>query len=143
QKLSIPIPLLESAKETRVLTVTKETTNGRRTLGFILGGVGVAGVAVAAVTGVMILGDKSTADAACKPKCLKPDGTQDQNAVDAVNQGKTLVPINLIGFVVGAVGLGAGTFFLLTSRKHDDKAATTVRPYAGPGEGGLVISGAL
>src|SRR5205814_375900 len=43
-KLEIVIPKLTVVERTQVVTVTKETSNKRRTLGFILGGVGVAGV---------------------------------------------------------------------------------------------------
>jgi hypothetical protein len=129
----ISIPVLEVAKQT--VTVTKETTNSRRTLGFIFGGVGVAGVITATVTGIMLLGDNSTAEEKCpfnpaldKKSCARPDGTVDQDGADAVNRGKTLLPINAIAWGVAAVGLGAGAFFLFTSGKKSEPAKTAFVP---------------
>jgi hypothetical protein len=135
-RLEIKVPALESSKETEVVTVTKETTNGRRTLGFILGGVGIAGLVTATVTGILILGDKSTADEVCRPKCLNADGTLNKSAVDDVNQGKTLVPINFVAWGVGLVGVGVGTYLLLTS-------TTKVTPAVDNHGAGLLFSGTL
>jgi hypothetical protein len=136
----IEIPLLESVKgETKVVTVTQETTNGRRTLGFVLGGIGVAGIAAGAVTGILVLNAKSTADERCTPRCVSADGKPDQEGIDAVNRGNTLIPINAIAFGVGVVGLAAGAYFLLTSKKPST-AATTVTPLFGSGSAGLSLS---
>lgn len=134
QAATIRIPVLASAEETKVVTVTEPTTDGRRTLGFVLGGIGVAGLIAATVTGVVILNDKSTADAACKPKCANADGTPNQRAIDDVNEGKTLVPINLVAWGVAAAGLGAGAYFVLTSGKR-------VTPMASAHALGLTFSG--
>ena len=106
--VEIVVPALEPLAPTvEVRTVTEETTNTRRTLGFVLGGIGLLGAGTAAVTGIMILSDKSTADERCKPQCVTPTGETDTEGVDAVNRGKTLLPINVIAWVVAGVGLGA------------------------------------
>jgi hypothetical protein len=115
--------------QTEIRTVMEETTNTRRTLGYVFGGVGLVGVATATVTGIMILSDKSTADDRCKPDCVTPTGEVDSEGADAVQRGKTLLPINVVAWVVAAVGLGAGGFFLLTSGKQTKAARTTVVPY--------------
>ncbi len=139
----IEIPLLEVVKgETKVVTVTHETTNGRRTLGFVLGGVGVAGIAAGAVTGILLLGAKSTADDHCKPRCVTADGRPDQEGIDAVNRGNTLIPINAIAFGVGVVGLAAGAYFILTS-KQPSTAAMTVTPLVGHDSAALSLSRAF
>ncbi len=114
-KLDVVIPKLTIVERTKIVTVTSETSNKRRTLGFILGGVGVAGVAAAAVTGVLLLNAKSTADERCTPRCIDAKGAFDQEGADAVSRGKTLLPINAVAWGVAAVGLGAGAFFILTS----------------------------
>jgi hypothetical protein len=137
QRSEVIVPPLEIAKETRVVTVTKETTNGRRTLGFVVGGVGVAGLVTAGVTGVMLLSAKSTADENCtldipgqpdKKRCANEEGA------DAVRRGETLLPINAVAFGVGIVGVGVGTYLLLTSRQ------TAIVPVVGPGVGGLSLT---
>lgn len=117
EKRDIVVPVLNIVQETKLVTVTKETSNGRRTVGFVLGGVGVAGVVAATVTGLMLLDAKSTADERCKPKCVNEAGEFDQTGSDAVNRGETLLPVNAIAWGVAVVGLGVGTFLILTSSK--------------------------
>jgi hypothetical protein len=121
------LALLETKTEIR--TVTEETTNTRRTLGYVFGSVGIAGVVAATVTGILILSDKSTASQRCKPDCVTATGEVDATGADAVQRGKTLLPINVVAWIVAGAGLGAGAFFLLTSSKQAPKAAhTTVIP---------------
>jgi hypothetical protein len=112
---------------TEIRTVTEET-NTRRTLGYVLGAVGLAGVATATVTGILILSDKSTADDRCKPDCVTASGAVDGKGADAVQRGRTLLPINVVAWVVAAAGIGAGGFFLLTAPKPPKAARTTLVP---------------
>jgi hypothetical protein len=106
-------------------------------LGWGLGGLGVAGVVAAAVTGALIVHDKATVDANCPNKACT-----NQAGLDAVSSGKTLVVANAAAFGVGAVGLGLGAYFLLTSQR-----ATPSRPVvgvsAGPGTVGVACGGAF
>jgi hypothetical protein len=122
-KLEVLVPVLDVVQRREVVTV--ETSNKRRTLGFILGGVGVAGVAAAAVTGVMLLQAKLTADERCTPRCITADGKFDQEGADAVSRGNTLLPINAVAWGVAILGLGAGAFFILTSPSAKASASTT------------------
>jgi hypothetical protein len=82
----------------------------RRTIAYMLGGVGVAGIATGLVTGAMLMSHRNTVDGHCQP-----DGSCDATGADAAASGKRLVPINTVAWVVGAVGLGAGTWLYLTS----------------------------
>lgn len=84
--------------------------SGKRTLGFVLGGIGVAGLAVGAVTGVMVLDKKSTVDENC-------DSSKRCNAegADAAESGKTLGTVSGVSFVIGGVALAAGTWLVLSS----------------------------
>ncbi len=92
--------------------------SGSRTLGYIFGGVGVAGVIVGSVAGVMVLNKKQIEEDECD------DDLQicSQKGADAQDAGRTLGVVSTLGFVVGAVGLGAGAYFLLSS---DDGGAET------------------
>lgn len=133
--VDVVIPKLSVVQETRVVTV-EDTGSGRRTLGFVLGGVGVAGLAAAAVTGVMLLNAKSTADDRCKPRCIDATGKFDQEGADAVSRGETLLPINGVAWGVAIVGIGLGTFFILTSSSSKKSAAFA----PARGGGGLAIT---
>jgi hypothetical protein len=104
---TIDVPPLESSHE--VVTVTREGGSTRRTAGFAMLGVGALGVGAAIVTGVMLLNAKDTADDRCVPYC------SDSTGRDAVSRGRLLLPINVIAWGLAAVGIGVGTYLLLTA----------------------------
>jgi hypothetical protein len=89
--------------------ITTDDKSGRRTIGYVLGGIGIVGVGVGAVTGIMVLGKKKTADDNC------PNKRCNQEGFDAAEDGKKLGTISGISFAVGALGLAGGAYFLLTS----------------------------
>ena len=93
-----------------VLDEQPKTGADTRTLGLTLGGVGVVGLGVGAVTGLMVLGKQHTVDAECHP-----DKSCTQAGVDAASSGHSLQAVSNVSWVVGAVALGAGAYFLLTS----------------------------
>ncbi len=121
-KEDIVIPALDVVEGKTVL-VTKETTNTRRTIGYVLGGVGVLGAAGATITGLMLLSARSTADQHCTPKCIDSAGNFDQTGADAVSLGKTLLPINAIAWGVAVVGIGGGAYLIFTSPKKTTSSA--------------------
>jgi hypothetical protein len=124
------------ALATHVVTVTKETSNARRTAGLVIGGIGVVSLGVAAGTGVMILRYKAIADDRCTPTCA------DASARSAVATGKTLVPINDVAWGAGIVGVGVGAFLLLTSRGSKPAAGIAwITPAIGPDGGGAAVGG--
>ncbi len=105
-----------------------EQPSSNRTLAYVLGGVGIAGVVVGGVAGVMTLQKKSTADEECDDQ-LKICSQAGKDANDA---GRTFGTVSTIGFVVGAIGLGAGAYFLL-SDSSGKETALGVHPGAGGG----------
>lgn len=80
-----------------------------RTLGWVLGITGAAFTTVGAVTGVMALKDKATLDAVCKPGCPAAEA----DTIDAWRRERTL---SYVSFGLGALGLGAGAYFILSDR---------------------------
>ncbi len=119
QKVAIPA-LVTAPGETRIVKVSTEITNPKRTLGFVVGSIGVAGIAVGVVTGIALLNDKSIADERCTPKCT------DEAARSAVATGKTLIPINVVAWGVGIVGVGVGAFLLFTAGAGKSSAAASL-----------------
>jgi hypothetical protein len=112
----IEVPPLRKIEGARIAFV--ERGSGRRTLGFALGAAGLVGVGTAAVTGILILHDKSVADDKCRPGCVDDEGR------DAVSRGETLVPINYVAWAVALAGIGAGAYFVLTARKQSPVSLT-------------------
>jgi hypothetical protein len=133
-EVKIAVPALVAATG-KVITVN--TTNGKRVAAIVVGAIGAVGVATGVVTGILVLDAKSTADRDCTPVCA------DQSGRDAVNRGKTLVPINDVAWGVGAAGLGGALVLYLLSRQ--DAAPVTNRallaPMLGPGLGGVGMEG--
>ncbi len=86
--------------------------SSRRTVGFVIGGVGIAAAAAGAVTGGLVLGDKSSAD----QNCPAPSHTcRNQAGAGAVDQGRTLGPVTTALLIAGAAGIGTGVVLVLTS----------------------------
>jgi hypothetical protein len=80
-----------------------------RTLGWVIGGIGLAGVGTAAATGFLLVDKKSKVEAACPNKlCTSQDG------VDQAASAKTLLVVNTTAWIVGAVGLGIGAYLVLS-----------------------------
>jgi hypothetical protein len=86
-----------------------EANSSTRTLGWVLGGVGIAGLGVAAGTGLMALGKQHSVDAECHP-----DKSCTSAGVAAAKSGRSLQLVSNVGWVVGAAALGAGAYFLLS-----------------------------
>ena len=107
-----------------------------RTPGYIVLGVGAAGVAVGAIFGVLALGAKSSLDSACVPtKASCPSSSQGD--IDALHTDSIL---STVGWGVGAVGAGLGLYLVL-SAQGDDSPKTgriQVRPWIGARSAGVV-----
>lgn len=82
---------------------------GEKTLGWVALGIGGAGFLTSAVTGVLVLGKKSTIDDNCNGNACNADGKS------AADSAKTLALISTVGFAVGVVGVGSGTYLLLSA----------------------------
>ena len=104
-----------------------------RTVGWVLGGVGVAGLGVGTVFGIVALSDKNNADCnasnVCKPGTSGPV--------------KTTSLISDIGWVAGGVLLASGAALVLFTPSGTREAATAVRiaPVVTAGGGGLMAGG--
>jgi len=108
---------------------------GRRTMALVIGGIGVAGLAAGAVTGLMAFSAAGT----YKDNCNQTTGAcQSATGVDAASSGKTLSTISTVSFLVGAAGVGAGAYLWLTSGSNAPRAAVGVAPLPGGGSFGVV-----
>jgi hypothetical protein len=88
----------------------------RKTVGLVLGGVGVVGVAIGTVTGILTFGKKSDAAALCTSY---PLGCADPAAARALNgEASTMGAVSTISFVFGGVLLAGGTVLFLTAPKN-------------------------
>lgn len=104
-----------------------------RTLGYVVGGVGVAGIGTALVVGGLVLGKKGTV----ADHCSSASRSCDQEGLDAVSSGATLSTVSTVSFVIGAVATGVGVYFIVTSK---DEPKTTVGAVGAPGGGFLRVA---
>jgi hypothetical protein len=109
------------------------TGRGRRTVGFVLGGIGVAGLATGAVTGLLALDRASTVKSHC------PDLACDPQGLSAASQGQWLAPTSTVAFVAGGVLVAAGAYFVFFSGSRSSSVA--LAPAIGPQTGGALLRG--
>jgi hypothetical protein len=84
--------------------------------GYVVGGIGVAGVATSLVLGAMVLDRKNTVEQECVHDVCS------QKGADAADSGKTLSTISTIAFAAGAVGVGVGLYLVLSSKPSAETA---------------------
>ncbi|MCC6558035.1 MAG: hypothetical protein IT372_34240 [Polyangiaceae bacterium] len=126
--------------------------SGRRTLGFVVGGVGVAALGAGAVLGLVAAGDASDAEddpALCPGKRCTPAGRE------AIDSASTKALVSTIGIGVGVGAIAAGAILIFTSgptapakeaaarRRGWASPAARVVPSVGPGAGGVSVIGAF
>jgi hypothetical protein len=87
-----------------------EAPSAKRTIGLVLGGVGLAALGVGSVFGIAAIQKRHDSDASCTGStCTTTDG------VIANNDAKTFANYANVGIGVGVVGLAVGAFLVLTS----------------------------
>jgi tetratricopeptide (TPR) repeat protein len=86
--------------------------SGTRTIGFVVGGVGIAGVVTGAVTGALALSQASDYRSDC-PSGLCASKATLANANSASSSASTLAAVSTVGFIAGAAGIGAGLYLVL------------------------------
>jgi hypothetical protein len=99
--------------------VAPQPMSSKRKTGFLVGGAGLAGLAVGGVTGILALVDRG----AIQSQCPSHRGCSPE-IVDRASAGKALSITSTFAFVAGAVGASAGLYLVLTGGKS--AAATKV-----------------
>jgi len=118
----------EKPKSTRPSTNEEAQPNTLRTVGFVVGGVGVASLVVGGVTGILALGAKSDLESTCPtyPRCPT---TQQRDLEDIDSRGHTMATISTITLIAGAALLTTGVVLLFVSPSR--KTETALRGMTG------------
>ncbi|WP_437587058.1 tetratricopeptide repeat protein [Sorangium sp. So ce1000] len=107
-------------------------SSGRRTLAFVVGGVGVAALGGSFITGGLALGTKDDLET----ECPDPSRCSDEG-MSLRSRGQTLTTASTVLGAVGLVGLGAGLVLLLTAPQQ--RTSVTFAPALLPGGGGALM----
>lgn len=92
-------------------------SDGQKTAGFVSVAIGGAALVFGGITGVLALDKKSKLkDYGCADDSFcENDTSGGKDSRDAAEAGKTFATLSTVGFAVGAVGVGLGTYLILSS----------------------------
>jgi hypothetical protein len=108
-----------------------------RTVGFVAGGVGVAGLAVFTVAGLMANSTFKRMSDVCGTS-----GCSDAGQLSEIDKGRSQQTLANVGLAVGVVGLAAGaTLIILGGRGHGSDSSATVAVSGIPGGGSISYAG--
>jgi hypothetical protein len=107
-----------AAGEDRIST---SSSDPRRTVSYVLLGVGAASLIVGGVSGVLAAGKASTVKDHCDAS-----SACDQEGVDAASSGRFLAPLSTVTLIAGAVLAGAGAYFFFASAKGHEAPPTAL-----------------
>lgn len=126
-------------------------SSSQKTIGYVVGGVGVAALLTAGVLELVALNKKSKADE--PDQCL--NGYCSPNGFDTIDSAKSYATIGQWVGIGGVLFTAVGATLILTSPSAPESRAVpaaktrvtparaALSPYFAPGGGGLVLSGAL
>jgi hypothetical protein len=107
-----------------------------RPVGYVVAGVGVAGLVAGSVAGILALDKAST----MKSHCNTSTWVCDSQGVDAAQSGGTLATVSNISLVAGAVLGGVGAYLVFLYSSMEAPAATSLVPYADPHGAGAAFT---
>jgi hypothetical protein len=111
------------AAEAASSSSSSSSSSARKALTVVAFGVGAVGTGLGVATGIAALNDKRTVDEQCHGTsvCDSPAG------VNAAADGRVVSALSTVGFIVGALGIGAG-FALLFTNKPASHTTLSVAP---------------
>ncbi|WP_437721892.1 tetratricopeptide repeat protein [Sorangium sp. So ce861] len=107
-------------------------SSARRTLAFVVGGVGVAALGGSLITGGLAIGVKGDVE----KECPEPSQCSDEG-MSMRSRGQTLTTTSTVLGAIGLAGLGAGLVLFLTAPEQGTSVALT--PAILPGGGGALL----
>jgi serine/threonine-protein kinase len=139
---AIDIPVLAPAPDAAADVVAPVSTT-QRTVGIVVGGIGLVGVVVGSVFGVKTLGKTSDAKTHCstgEPARCDPTG------LDLESSAKTAGAVSTVAFLVGGAAVVGGVVLFAAAPKGPDKKTTsalriTAAPVIGVTAAGLSMHG--
>ncbi len=107
----------------------------RRTIAIVAGAVGLVGIGIGSYFGVLAFAKKSESDAEC------PGGQCSDRGVQLNDTAKLAADISTVAFATGIVGVAAGTYLWLTSRRASSSTSVRVVPRLSQTTAGVGLQG--
>ncbi len=107
-------------------------SSARRTLAFVVGGVGVAALGGSFITGGLAIGAKGDLE----KECPDPSRCSDEG-MSISSRGQTLTTTSTVLGAIGLAGIGAGLVLLLTA--PEQRTSIALAPAILPGGGGALL----
>lgn len=129
------VPPPTTPADTRPPPKAEHSSNSTKTIGYVLLGVGGAGIVTGAVTGIVALGKKGDLDC--------PNKECSGKAADDLDSANTVALVSTISFIAGIAVGGVGTILLVTAPGSSEKGAKpepkhfAATPYVGVGNAGV------
>jgi hypothetical protein len=142
---SAPVPVVSHPPAAQAaVSPAASPTSSRRTAGLVVGGSGLALLAVGAVSGLVAIGDWSSAKTACggsfPTSCQNPSGASSDRGASVAAGTMADVTLGL-----GALALGTGALLFFTAPRAGSttpvRVGLALSPAVGPTSGGLVVRG--
>ena len=149
--VSVTVPALEpapagtpTAAPSTISTAGPVADDGlstRRTIGLVVGGAGIAAIAVGAVMGGLASSKWSDA----QDNHCRTDTLCDPTGVALVGDAKTFATVSTATFIAGGVLAAGGATLFIVSLGHGkrESAGLTILPSAGPKSGALLVKGSF
>jgi hypothetical protein len=110
-------PTPEPPGQAEAPAAARQGTSGRRAATYVIGGIGVAGLALGGVMGVLALGKKSIINDHCGAAIKAAPLDCDPTGLEATKSVKPIGLVSTIGFAAGIAGVGTAVVLLLTEPK--------------------------
>jgi len=117
---TIKIPVLEAASS-EPAPVVDESSGTRRTIGLVVGAVGVVGVAVGSIYGLKAMSRNDESSSHCRTSNLC-----DADGLSLRDDAKKFATISTVFFIVGGVALATGAVLVLTEKPSSSKVVVGV-----------------
>jgi hypothetical protein len=140
-----PVATSDGASGTPTLGGQSSDGGNQRTVGIVLGGVGLAGGIVGAVTGIVAIGKNSSAKSICPDAGACPS----QAAVNDSNSAHSFGTVSTVSIIAGGAFFAGGVVTYLLAPRHPSATSAssatspsvTAAPLLASGQAGIVLAG--
>lgn len=137
-------PLAPATQSTPLSSPTHETGSSRRTLGYVVGGVGLVGIGVGTAFALAIHSKVSDRDNANRCSATASCSSSDRTLIERLtSDARTDATVANVGFIAGSAALLGGLALVITGLPQESRATgkVEVQPWLTHSTGGIGVGG--